>query len=153
MKQLLVLMVCLVLIAFVGCDDSEITAPDFSNTAGSTTSHSGCKSSGSGGSGDDETRDCVRWKYSYNGTLTVTHINSLHNCCPGPMNADITIGDGEIIIVESFENGCACSCLFDLEHQIVNLPEDVYELVVYGVNHIRLTIDLEEERSGEKCAG
>ena len=44
--------------------------------------------------------DCI--EYSYNGqTLTLKHINSAFNCCPGEITADIDI-NGDIVWIDCY---------------------------------------------------
>lgn len=66
--------------------------------------------------------ECLEYIYDGQGHLSLKHINAGFNCCPGTISADIVILAGEIIIKEKEASSlCDCNCLFDLDHEFVNI--------------------------------
>lgn len=102
--------------------------------------------------------DCVQNQYDASGTLQLQHINAGFNCCP-IIHTDISI-DGNAIVIsetETFDpDPCWCLCLFDLDYEIVNLPEGIYTIKVEGLyaepeDYLELTVDLVAHPTGVYC--
>ena len=132
------------------------------SVSGSLTGYDGCKTFMPDKDTLDE--DCIVYDYDGFGTLQLTHLNDVFNCCPEVLLADIDIENNVITIIETEDlgepGGCDCTCLFDLHYQITNLPPDVYTIKVdnpyyYGWlangEIIEFTIDLTSATSGHYC--
>jgi hypothetical protein len=92
-----------------------------------------CKSSGKSEIIEAETPDtltCI--DYSYNSTekvLSIKHINTAFNCCPGEIECNISLKGDTIVINESETSSlCDCNCLYDLEFEIKNVEKIIYLL-------------------------
>jgi hypothetical protein len=102
---------------------------------------------------------CVDWQYSVaDGVLSLKHINAAFNCCPGQITAGISISNDTITIVEREEQSmCDCSCLYDLEFEIRNLPPGsctirfVEPYVQPGDERLDFTVDLANLPAGMTC--
>lgn len=141
-----------------GCKKCEGINP---NAVGTLLQYEGCKQTGAStaweGIGVSNNEDCI--EYSYNGqTLTLKHINSAFNCCPGKITADIDINGNMISISEhEREAGCLCLCLFDLDYEIKNLQPGKYTIIINQLyldkndQVLKITLQLSSETSGTFC--
>ncbi len=105
-------------------------------------------------------QNCVQYDYDGTGTLSLTHVDAVFNCCIDYLTAQITIAGNTITISEGevATNPCHCLCPYDLQMQIDNLPPGNYRVIVvnpYGnfgpgvvFDH---TLDLSQAVSGEHC--
>jgi hypothetical protein len=94
-------------------------------------------------------RDCVEYSYVEPDILILTHVNAAFNCCPGEISADAKIRGDTITIVErESARGCHCTCLYDLEYRIPEMPRRTYTIRIMesyiddGDEPIEFTIDL-----------
>lgn len=100
--------------------------------------------------------ECLHYEYDSAGTLILKHINAAFNCCPDTIFAKIVILPDEILIKE-FEAGwewCNCSCLYDLDYRIDNLPPGMWRIGVYYAylsKRLEVTLDLTAPVTGEYC--
>jgi hypothetical protein len=76
-------------------------------------------------------------------------VNAAFNCCPGEISADTQIRGDTITIVErESARGCHCTCLYDLEYRIPEMPRRTYTIKIKepyideGDEPIEFTIDL-----------
>lgn len=98
--------------------------------------------------------------YSYDGTdvLSIDHINTGFNCCPGEILADIVFRNDTILITESETEGlCDCYCLFDTYYEMTGIEPKVYT-IVFDVPYIHeddellsITVDLSASPEGSAC--
>ncbi|PKK84695.1 MAG: hypothetical protein CVT49_02405 [candidate division Zixibacteria bacterium HGW-Zixibacteria-1] len=104
--------------------------------------------------------DCIIYDYDGAGTLDLTHVNDMFNCCPESLYIVVTLTDNVIRLNEYETEGlCDCICLFDMDYQIINLLPAVYTLIVDNVNYyneysggpIEFEIDLTAPTSGVFC--
>jgi len=112
---------------------------------------------------DDLEEDCIVYEYDGSGTLSLSHINDVFNCCPDTIMVDFSFDDNIITITETesldIGGGCDCICIFDLFYEITNLPPDIYTVRVdntYYYNYlncdiIEFTVDLTTTTSGYFC--
>jgi len=103
---------------------------------GALVSHSDCTSNAAALAADKipGDLDCAEYHYGAAGTLALTHLNAAFNCCPGAITADVEVADGVITIVEhEVSSMCDCSCLYDLDYEITNLPPALYMVRIIGV--------------------
>lgn len=138
-----------------GCDKENTT----SGISGSITGSSDCKSIKSTGLTDiADTLSCVDYLYdSTSRELSVIHINSGFNCCPGKLSCGITTNQ-DTIFVREYEKkaACDCDCLYDLFISIKGVEPDVYvmkfiEPYADGMEELVFTVDLTAEISGSYC--
>ncbi len=133
-----------------------------SGVSGSLTGYDGCKTFMLDKDSLDE--DCLVYDYDGSGTLQLTHLNDIFNCCPDTLMADINIEGHVITIIETEDlsqgGGCDCTCLFDLYYEITNLPPDEYIIRVDNTYYydwlcngevIEFTVDLTTATSGYFC--
>lgn len=137
MKQILTLAaVVLALSLLQACNnDNDVVTPETGDTpSGKLVSATECKSTlfktDAAVFGSDESAV----EYSYNTaarTLTLKHINTAFNCCPGTLSASVRIeGDLITIVEKESEASCHCNCLYDIDIEIRNLPRKSWNIVV-----------------------
>jgi inhibitor of cysteine peptidase len=102
-------------------------------------------------------QDCLQYQYDGIQNLTLTHQNAGFNCCP-EIATNITIINRTITIKEIELSGdCNCSCLFDLDYQILNLPPASYKITVEEPyilpedQKLEFTINLTNSSTGSYC--
>lgn len=100
--------------------------------------------------------DAIEWEFT-GGTLTLKHINTAFNCCPGTIYGNVKISKNTISIAESSDPGlCNCNCLYDLTYEIKNLSLGVYTISIPEAidktteEPINFTIDLNAAKKGSK---
>ncbi len=105
-----------------------------------------------------DTLSCVN--YSFNTSenlLTLKHINTGFNCCPGELSCKVSFNNDTIIIQEFEEqNACDCNCLFDLDIEVYGLKARNYYLKFiepYRGEQEKLffEIDLQNQADGTHC--
>ncbi len=112
--------------------------------------------------------NCIIYEFDSTNTLFITHQNTIFNCCPDSLFADITI-DGDIISVHEYESlvsgGCDCICPWGLEMEINDLIPGLYTIQAHGpyIRHwdttifnyvydtLTVMVDLIYEPSGYQC--
>ncbi|MCK5125019.1 MAG: dockerin type I repeat-containing protein [candidate division Zixibacteria bacterium] len=102
---------------------------------------------------------CLNWFYDGAGTLLLTHINSLANCCVDSLYADITITGSDIAIVEYEDlegGGCYCNCLYDVDFVLTNITPGEITVTVQCIycdpeETFEVTIDLINDPEGSFC--
>lgn len=141
-------------LSFTGCylDNTDIS--------GIVTYQSLCKSLKSEAV-DDYTPDslsCVSYEYDASAkTLTMTHINTAFNCCPGPITCDVVILSGAVVIRELETTAiCDCDCLYDITIKLSGVERKTYTFVFiepYSGDQDKLIfeIDLATQISGKAC--
>jgi hypothetical protein len=102
-------------------------------------------------------QDCIQYQYDGIQNLTLKHQNAGFNCCP-EITTNITIINSTITIKEIELSGlCNCSCLFDLDYQILNLPPASYKITVEEPyilpedQKLEFTINLTNSSTGSYC--
>ena len=118
-----------------------------------------CKSYGA--KDDTLEQDCIVYDYDGEGTLNLTHVNDMFNCCPESLYITVNVEDNVISVDEYETDGlCDCICMFDLEYRIINLSPGIYTLNVnnvyyygsfYSIEPIEFEIDLTSPTSGVYC--
>jgi hypothetical protein len=101
---------------------------------------------------------CVLYSYDPSEqVLTLQHINSAFNCCPGKLSCKFSLKGDTIIIEESErEAACDCNCLFDLNMEISGVESRSYHIkmvepYVEPAECILFEIDLEEQTEDTYC--
>lgn len=100
--------------------------------------------------------ECLHYRYSGN-ILYLAQQNAAFNCCPGKIMAAIAVNDRFITIKETEQKaGCKCTCLYDLELEIINLEPGTYRIAIdepYLGNQPQLdyVCTLEEGSAGDYC--
>lgn len=149
------LFVLFFLMMISGCDKENTT----SGISGSITGSSDCKSIKTLGLNDiADTLSCVDYLYdSTSHELSVIHINSGFNCCPGKLSCEITTNQ-DTIFVREYEKkaACDCDCLYDLFISINGVEPGVYvmkfiEPYADAAEELIFTVDLTAEISGSYC--
>jgi len=124
--------------------------------------YEGCKTFASASSTESSfhsgNAECFEYQYDGQGQLILKHINSGFNCCPGKIDADISLS-GNLIYIEEREQeqGCYCRCLFDVDYQIYDLKPGTYTLELKGPyvdetdERLRFDIELYGPCSGTFC--
>jgi hypothetical protein len=104
-----------------------------------------------------DTLDCLQYDYDGASVLTLRHLNAGFNCCPD-MAFDIRVVADTITIEEIEISGeCDCSCLYNLDFEIYNLPCGMYTITVIEPltwptdPPLRFTVDLASSPSGIFC--
>ncbi len=105
------------------------------------------------------TDDCIEYFYNaQNETLIMKHINAGFNCCPGILAAEIIIEGNTILIRESEEKAeCLCSCLFDLDFEVMDLKPGIYQVkviepyVLADEEQMEFSLNLENSCEGKHC--
>ncbi len=102
--------------------------------------------------------ECLEYQYDGSDTLRLTHINSLFNCCPDDLTAEITVEGESIVIIEREDltsGGCDCTCYYDVDMKITGIIPGIYAVSVYGpyqdTARLQLYLDLSIEPSGIFC--
>jgi len=158
MKKYLFLILAEVIIIrlTISCgNDNE--SPEIS---GSLVNSSQCKTNKSASPAGlaSDTQSCV--EYSYNRSaqkLSLKHINTAFNCCPGKLSCTITVKGDTLVIAESAKEAlCDCMCLYDLEIEVKNLASGKYEIKFAGPYrgaepHIQFEVDLASHPEGNYC--
>ena len=167
-KQMMRSWVCALLASLVGvsifsihgCGKNETTGPRL-NPSGILVKVSSCKQfDGLAAGAAAPDRDCVEYSYTQSGVLILTHVNAAFNCCPGEISADAQIRGDTITIVEhESARACHCTCLYDLEYRIPEMPRQTYTIKIKepyideGDDPIEFTIDLKTFFAGSFSAG
>ncbi len=99
-------------------------------------------------------------EYSYNDsskTLSIKHINTGFNCCPGEIQCNISIVNDTILIRES-ETAmlCDCSCLYDLNIEVYGVDAKKYvirfiEPYIGNQEQLIFEADLVSQNAGSHC--
>ena len=104
------------------------------------------------------TQDCIKYQYDGRQNLTLVHNNAGFNCCP-EIVTNVTIKNSIITIKEVEISGlCDCSCLFDLNYLIINLPPAIYTITVEEPYvkpeepKLEFLVDLTDSLTGNFCA-
>ena len=92
-KKTFALLFGVLLLIFTGCEKSVMT-PD-SPSEGILVRYEGCKTHSQGSNAEAlairSDQECIEYEYDYNFILHIKHINAGFNCCPGEIDADISI--------------------------------------------------------------
>jgi hypothetical protein len=139
---------------FTGCENQE------SETAfsGKVVSFSICKDLKSVPVDTPDTISCVR--YSFNKSkkrLTLEHINTGFNCCPGNLYCEVEIKNNSILISEyEQKKACRCNCLYDIVIEVDGVKADKYQvrfIEPYAENMEELVFEanLAENPAGTFC--
>ncbi len=154
LKIFLVLFFCIIVLSLFQCKIYHS-----SSVSGELISHSDCLNSTSGGDRSsaediDSNYEIIRYKYE-DGVLRLTHENSVFNCCPGEINATVSIKNSSIVINEKEKSAeCSCMCLYKLDYKIDGLTPSVYNFTIFSKyipeenNKITFTIDLLKNSQG-----
>lgn len=105
-----------------------------------------------------DTLSCIEYEFDGdNNILTLKHINSAFNCCPGLITCNVSSRNDTILIVESEEQSpCDCDCLYDLDIEINGITTTQY-FIQFDEPYIRnqevldFQIDLSKNTQGEHC--
>jgi hypothetical protein len=130
-----VVLLLILLFVFGGCEENILT-PD-SQPVGTFVGYEGCKTfttdSGLDASSYVNTKECIEYEYDGASILRLKHINAGFNCCPGEIDATISVSNNMILIEDREEaQGCFCQCLFDLQYEILELGRGEYTLAITG---------------------
>jgi len=126
---------------------------------GSLTGSSGCKDlhDTAGPFRTTSTQDCIEYQYIVGGHLLLDHLNAAFNCCP-EFEAGIEVEGQTILVTEDEIRGdCDCTCLFDLNYEIVHLEPGIYDVTVIQEyldetdEPLVFTMDLQTAPSGIHC--
>jgi hypothetical protein len=156
-RQILYLLSSVTLLLFiVGCDEDQ---PEPSDLTVIVTELSACKSFEKDGSMvSADSTSCVEFSYSESQQmLSLTHINTGFNCCPGEPYCEISLSNDTIIITEFEENSdCDCNCLYDMSIAVNRLEKDNYivkfiEPYRGSQQEIIFEIDLMQDSTGSYC--
>ena len=75
----------------------------------------------------------IEYKAVANGYLHIKHINAVFNCCPDTIQADVSMKDNIITIVESETNPiCDCICNYDLEYTFGPLTSNKEYILIFS---------------------
>ncbi|MGD9346730.1 MAG: hypothetical protein PVH84_12755 [Candidatus Aminicenantes bacterium] len=130
-----VILLIILLFVFGGCEENILTSG--SQPVGTLVGYEGCKTFATNSSLDAvsyaNTQECIEYDYDGESILRLNHINAGFNCCPGEIEATISVSDNMIVIADrEEEQGCFCQCLFDLQYEILELGRGEYTLAITG---------------------
>jgi hypothetical protein len=157
------ILVVLLLLYVPACKNSSIIenqeGPE--SAEGALMSYTGCKTNTAntfqqkhrGSVNQEENRECITYEF-IGSTLTLKHVNTFLNCCPGEITADISLQGKSITIAEKeAELGCLCDCYYDIDYKVSNITADVYTISFQhgeGVTFV-CTLDLASISQGTIC--
>ncbi len=66
------------------------------------------------------------------GTVRLTHLAAMYNCCPEPILYDVGLQEGVLTVTERVleESPCDCVCCFDLEVVVTDVPPGDWAVVL-----------------------
>jgi len=131
----LAIVIMIALFIFGSCKE-HVVAPKTQAT-GILTDYEGCKTfattTGLEGSLHSNATECIEYEYDGNAVLILKHINAGFNCCPGKIDATISVTENMIVVEDrEEEQGCFCQCLYDLRYEILELAPGEYTIAVRG---------------------
>lgn len=131
----LIIFIVISLFTFGSCAKNAVT-PEV-QSVGVLTSYEGCKSfaavTGLEADLHGNAIECIEYEYDGEAVLILKHINAGFNCCPGKIDATISVTKNMIVIEDKEEEqGCFCRCLFDLRYEILDLKPGEYTIAVRG---------------------
>ncbi len=105
-----------------------------------------------------DTLSCIHYAYdAEKQKLTVKHVNTGFNCCPGELSCSFSM-IGDTIVIKESEQGalCHCNCLFDMDMEITGVEARKYHMKViepYAMYLEKLVFeaDLAQEPEGSFC--
>lgn len=146
---------------FLGCENENESAKVPFEAEGKLVENSECKGMKSMFLQDNTPDSLSCCEYSYNPeteVLTLVHVNAGFNCCPGELSVDVYSAN-DTIFIEEFEEAalCNCNCLFDLEIELNNIPQQSVNLsfiepYAQDMEKLTFTINLNETTVGSVCA-
>ncbi len=101
-------------------------------------SHSECKS----GNKESLVPESLVLKAISSNQLSITHKNTVFNCCPGEIKAEINVEQNLITLREyETESLCDCVCPYDLFLTLSQLVQKEYtiKIIKAGLNHFEYT--------------
>ena len=130
-----VILIGILIFTFGGCE-KNVNTPE-TQPVGALTGYEGCKTfattTGPESNLQNSTKECIEYTYDGESTLILKHINAGFNCCPGKIEATISVSDSMILIEgREEEQGCLCQCLFDLQYEIFELTPGEYTIAITG---------------------
>ena len=155
MKTLYLLSILTLALLFASCS-RDTKSP----VEGNVTSYTDCKNMGEENlkATQDKDESCIEYNYdAKTQRLSLTHINTGFNCCPGELSAEIHLIESTIEIIESEKAPlCACNCLFDMDIEIKNVEPGVYFMKVvepycHDQEKLEFEIDLTSSTQGSHC--
>ena len=152
----MILSAAILMFLFIACEKEK----EEGSITGKVINHTDCKTFKSDNNNAEisDTSSCV--DYSFNALenlLTLKHINTGFNCCPGELSCTVSFSNDTITIQEDAEySACNCNCLFDLNIEIKGLTAKKYYLKFiepYRGNQEELffEIDLQNQADGTHC--
>jgi hypothetical protein len=131
----IVILIFISLFFFGSCEENFVT-PEI-QSGGILTDYEGCKTFVTSSNLQAElysnAEECIEYDYDGESVLILKHINAGFNCCPGKIDATISVTENMIVIEDKEEEqGCFCQCLFDLRYEIVDLEPGEYTIAVSG---------------------
>ncbi len=146
---LITLLAFFFLIGGAGCNRDnpyeEIKIKDFS--------YQGCKEIVTHYTKASEREEYIEYKAVADGYLDIKHVNAVFNCCPGTIEATVTMQGNEITIVETeTDPQCKCICDYDLEYSVGPLSSNTeYTLIFCRDNdeYLRFTIKNKSSLKGK----
>ncbi len=103
--------------------------------------------------------DCFEYSMETGGGLLLNHINAGLNCCPGTIQADISI-EGRTITISEREGDdaewCHCLCLYDIEYLFTGISTGRWTIIFKGPYtgdgpDLEGTVDIAPGESGKVC--
>lgn len=159
-KKRMTPLLCMLVLTFLitGISGCEKNSETLDPLAGMLVKYEGCKQTTSTNIIKSQASDCIEFNYDGESILTLKHTNCGFNCCPGTLSAEISFDANQIIIVEKEnQQGCRCSCLYDLYYEIKNLHPGSYTIHIIEPNVtandpvMHFKIDLLSATSGSHC--
>ncbi len=157
-KFFVIILAAQALVGLGGCKTNEAGQPDI---VGALLNYNGCKLLPGGTlerMAQIRMQECLEYDYDGRGTLTLKHVNSGFNCCPGSLTSEVVVTGKLITIIENEEMaGCHCLCLYDLEYRFENLSPGEYTIrfqcpyVPVNETMISIALELSGPAGGQYC--
>ncbi len=153
MKKSKYLILLLIIGSTISCSENQPTAAGLIEVTG-------CKSNEKSGEliSVADTLSCVKYEFiAADKFLRIKHINAAFNCCPGEITSEINFNKDTLIIKEKeSESLCDCNCLYDLEFEAGEIPDNTFILKIVeeyqtGEEELVFEININEDTNGEFC--
>lgn len=149
------LLAAFILFEFTMCKENS-SSPVNQYSVGQLISYTDCKSFDVNIMMDNHpsNEECIEYEYNGSGILQLKHVNAGFNCCPGELNAVISVEGNVITISESEEEArCRCNCLYDLEYNIRDLNPGIYTIKIISPysDNIIFNADFSSEAGNSYC--
>lgn len=105
-----------------------------------------------------DSQSCIEFAFDQdNRMLIIKHINAGFNCCPESLWCTVTYRN-DTILIQEFEKqqGCKCTCLYDLDLEVAGVESGKYHLRIIepylgAQNPLVGLMDIQTSKTGNFC--